>query len=74
MMEEQGNRYLQIVTPGVSELRDGPIPSAGPGEAVVRIEAITTCPHWDLHLASGEPMFPGRPLPYPFPPEVRGDR
>ena len=36
--EEQGNRYLQIVTPGVSELRQGPIPS--PGEAVVRTEAL----------------------------------
>ena len=39
-MGEQGNRYLQIVTPGVSELHDGPTPSAGPGEAVVRTEAL----------------------------------
>ena len=72
MEEQDGNRYLQIVTPGVSELRDGPIPSAGRGQVVVRIEAITTCPHWDLHLASGEPMFPGRPLQYPYPPGQPG--
>ena len=71
-MGDQGNRYLQIVTPGVSELHDGPIPGAGPGQALVRIEAITTCPHWDLHLASGEPMFPGLPLQYPYPPGQPG--
>ena len=71
-MEEHGNRYLQIVSPGVGDLRDGPIPGAGPGQALVRIEAITTCPHWDLHLASGEPMFPGRPLQYPYPPGQPG--
>ena len=72
MEKQDGNRYLQIVTPGVSELRDGPVPTAGRGQAVVRIEAITTCPHWDLHLASGEPMFPGRPLQYPYPPGQPG--
>ena len=52
MGEGGGNRYLQIIRPGVSELREGPIPIPGPGQVVVRIEAITTCPHWDLHLAS----------------------
>lgn len=40
MEKQDGNRYLQIVTPGVSELRAGPIPGAGPGEALVRIEAL----------------------------------
>ena len=46
MEKQDGNQYLQIVTPGVSELRDGPVPAAGRGQAVVRIDAITTCPHW----------------------------
>ena len=40
MEKQDGNRYLQIVAPGVSELRAGPISCAGPGEALVRIEAL----------------------------------
>lgn len=58
---------LQIVAPGQVEWRAAPIPAPQSGQILVRIEGITTCPHWDLHLMSGEPMFPGRPLPYPYP-------
>jgi threonine dehydrogenase-like Zn-dependent dehydrogenase len=60
-------KTLQIIEPGKVEWRETPIPEPGPGEILVRIEGVTTCPHWDLHLMSGEPMFPGRPLPYPYP-------
>ncbi len=58
---------LQIMAPGQVEWRSVPLPEPGPGQILVRIEGITTCPHWDLHLMSGEPMFPNRPLPYPYP-------
>jgi threonine dehydrogenase-like Zn-dependent dehydrogenase len=58
---------LQIMAPGQVEWCATPIPEPGPGQILVRIEGITTCPHWDLHLMSGEPMFPNRPLPYPYP-------
>lgn len=57
---------LQIMEPGKIEWRAVPTPEPGLGQILVRIEGITTCPHWDLHLMSGEPMFPGRPLPYPY--------
>jgi len=60
-------KVLQIVEPGVVEWRDAPVPVAAAGEVLVKVAAITTCPHWDLHLMSGEPMFPGVPLPYPYP-------
>jgi threonine dehydrogenase-like Zn-dependent dehydrogenase len=63
---------LQIIAPGQVEWRTAPIPRPQPGQILVRIEGITTCPHWDLHLMSGEPMFPGRPLPYPYPPGQPG--
>jgi threonine dehydrogenase-like Zn-dependent dehydrogenase len=33
---------------------------------------VTTCPHWDLHLMRGEPMFPGRALSYPYTPGQPG--
>lgn len=58
---------LQIMAPGQAVWRSEPRPAPGSGQILVRIECITTCPHWDLHLMSGEPMFPGRPLPYPYP-------
>ncbi len=63
---------LQIISPGQVEWRAVPIPEPGPGQILVRIDAITTCPHWDLHVMSGEPMFPGRPLPYPYAPGQPG--
>jgi threonine dehydrogenase-like Zn-dependent dehydrogenase len=63
---------LQIVAPGQVKWKPLPLPEPGPGQIRVRIQGITTCPHWDLHLMSGEPMFPGRPLPYPYPPGQPG--
>lgn len=63
---------LQIMQPGQVEWRAAPIPQPQAGQILVRIEAISTCPHWDLHLMSGEPMFPGRPLPYPYAPGQPG--
>src|SRR5687768_4451094 len=63
---------LQILAPGQVTWSAVPIPTPGPGQILVRIEGISTCPHWDLHLMSGEPMFPGRPIPYPYPPGQPG--
>lgn len=70
MIEEM--MTLQIIEPGRVEWRATPIPTPKAGQVLVRIEAISTCPHWDLHLMSGEPMFPGRPLPYPYAPGQPG--
>lgn len=65
-------KSLQYLGPGHVEWTDQPIPEPGPGQIRARIEGITTCPHWDLHLMSGEPMFPGRPIPYPYQPGQPG--
>ena len=65
-------KLLQILAPGQVEWRDAPIPQPGAGEVLVKVAAVTTCPHWDLHLMSGEPMFPGVPLPYPYTPGQPG--
>ena len=59
-------KALQIVAPGEVTWADAPMPQPLAGEVLVKVAAITTCPHWDLHLMSGEPMFPGVPLPYPY--------
>lgn len=65
-------KLLHILAPGEVEWRDAPIPQPGVGEVLIKVAAVTTCPHWDLHLMSGEPMFPGVPLPYPYTPGQPG--
>ena len=30
------------------------------------VRGVTTCPHWDIHLMDGEPMFPDSELAYPL--------
>lgn len=59
-------RALQITAPGKAELVDLPTPTPGPGEVLIEIEAITTCPHWDRHIFEGRPMFAGMQLEYPY--------
>jgi len=32
----------------------------------VKVTGVTTCPHWDMHILGGKPMFPGMKLEYPY--------
>lgn len=57
---------LQVVFPGQAELIDIPLPDPQPGEVRVRIEAVTICTQWDLHLAHDSPMYPGHRFHYPY--------
>jgi threonine dehydrogenase-like Zn-dependent dehydrogenase len=63
---------LQIWAPGRAEWREAPIPEPGEGQILMKVVGVTTCAHWDMHLMSGEDMFPGRPLPYPYTPGQPG--
>ena len=65
-------KLLQITSPGHAEWRDSPVPTPGPGEVLVRILAVATCPHWDLHIFGGQTMFPGQTLTYPYLPGQPG--
>ena len=65
-------RSLQIVAPGRAEWRAMPVPEPGEGEVLIKVLGVTTCPHWDMHLMEGVPMFPGRPLSYPYTPGQPG--
>jgi threonine dehydrogenase-like Zn-dependent dehydrogenase len=38
----------------------------------MRVEAVTTCPQWDLHLRHNEPMFLGHQFHYPYTPGQPG--
>lgn len=60
-------RALQIKAPALAEIVRLPIPEPASGQVVVKVLAVNTCPHWDLHIYHGEPMFAGSgPVRYPY--------
>ena len=65
-------KTLQIEAPGRATWKDVPVPAPAAGEVLVRVEGVATCPHWDLHLFGGQPMFPGTTLTYPYLPGQPG--
>jgi threonine dehydrogenase-like Zn-dependent dehydrogenase len=65
-------KLLQIEAPGRAVWKDAPLPVPGAGEVLVRVLGVATCPHWDLHIFGGQPMFPGQPLTYPYLPGAPG--
>jgi threonine dehydrogenase-like Zn-dependent dehydrogenase len=65
-------KTLQITAPGEFEILDVPTPHPAPRQVLVRVEAVTTCPQWDLHLRHNEPMFPGHNLKFPYSPGQPG--
>lgn len=65
-------KLIQIEAPGRAVWREVPRPEPGPGEVLLKVSGVTTCPHWDLHILGGEPMFADRPLTYPYVPGEPG--
>lgn len=65
-------KILQMAGPREPVLHDIPIPQPGPGEVLLRITGVTTCPQWDLHLRHAEPMFIGHQFKFPYAPGQPG--
>jgi len=65
-------KILQIGAYAEFVILDVPVPEPGPGEVLLRVEAVTTCPQWDLHLRHNEPMFLGHRFHYPYTPGQPG--
>lgn len=65
-------KVLQIEAPGRAAWKDAAVPTPGEGEVLVRILGVATCPHWDLHIFGGQPMFAGMKLEYPYLPGQPG--
>ncbi len=65
-------KLLQIEAPGRAAWKDAPTPEPAAGEVLLRVLGVTTCPHWDLHILGGVPMFPGAALNYPYQPGQPG--
>lgn len=65
-------KALQIEAPGRAVWKDVPLPKPAAGEVLVKVLGVTTCPHWDMHMLGGQPMFAGMKLEYPLKPGVPG--
>jgi threonine dehydrogenase-like Zn-dependent dehydrogenase len=65
-------KILQIGEGREFSLLEIPKPSPGPGEVLLYVEGVTTCPQWDLHLRHNEPMFVGHKFVYPYTPGQPG--
>jgi len=65
-------KILQVMSPTTFEVREEPTPTPGPGEVLMRVEAVNTCVQWDLHLRHNEPMFVGHRFVYPYAPGQPG--
>jgi len=59
-------KQLQILEPGKVVWQEVPEPEAAPGEVLVKVAMVNTCPHWDMHLLGGIPMFAGGTINYPY--------
>lgn len=66
-------KILQVIGPGSEfEILEKPVPIPAQGEALIKIDGVTTCPQWDLHLRHNEPMFIGHHFHYPYTPGQPG--
>ena len=65
-------KILQIGAYPKFAILEVPTPEPGSGEVLLRVEGVTTCPQWDLHLRHNAPMFPGHKFTYPYTPGQPG--
>ena len=65
-------KQLLIEAPGTAVWKEAPLPAPGHGEVLIKVLAVATCPHWDMHIFGGQPMFPGMALTYPYLPGQPG--
>ncbi len=65
-------KVLQLTAPREYLLIEKPLPELSAGEALMRVDAVTTCPQWDLHLRHNEPMFAGHEFIFPHAPGQPG--
>ena len=66
------NRALRLTGVGRFDIIELPIDPPRDDEVVVEVEAVTTCPQWDMHLWRGEPMFERMSLEFPYVPGQPG--
>lgn len=65
-------KALQLIKPGEPVIVDIAVPPVGDDEMLVRVEAVTTCPRWDILMYEGTDVLdltksPDYPLPAGWP-------
>jgi len=66
-------KALQIVEQNTFDIIDIPLPEPQQDQVTVRIEIVSTCPRWDLHMMGGKDMFDASKRPdYPLLPGFPG--
>ncbi len=65
-------KSIIVTAPGRFEIIDIPKTSPGPDEVLIKIEAVATCPQWDIHLKNNDPMFVSHKFKYPYTPGQPG--
>ncbi|MDQ8200833.1 zinc-binding dehydrogenase [Pelagicoccus enzymogenes] len=58
-------KAIRYEAAGQPEWVEAPIPDPGPGQVLLKVEGVATCPQWDMHLMRGESMVPGGVIDYP---------
>lgn len=60
-------KALQIASPMSASVVDLPTPEPKDKEVLVRVRAVTTCPHWDIAIFTGNDIFDRPDYPkYPY--------
>ena len=60
-------KALQIVAPHDARVINVEKPAPGPRQVLLKVLAVNTCPHWDIHIFEGRPMFdPNVLIVYPY--------
>lgn len=65
-------KILQVESGRDYVVREVPTPEPGPQQVLLRVDAVTTCPQWDLHLRHNAPMFVGHQFASPYTPGQPG--
>jgi threonine dehydrogenase-like Zn-dependent dehydrogenase len=59
-------KILQVIAQHDYAILEVATPEPGPGQILMRVDGVATCPQWDLHLRHNEPMFVGHRFFYPY--------
>lgn len=65
-------KQLQVTGGREFVVSEAPMPEPGPGEVRVKVEAVTICAQWDLHLRHNDPMYLGHQFVLPYTPGQPG--
>src|SRR5690554_6461 len=68
-MEGKLMKAMQITAPGSFQIVDVSLPKISDRELLMKVEAVTTCPRWDLYMYAGKDVLDKNRTPeYPLAP------